>query len=320
MSQLLSLGAINKLTGEYVYPKIANKKDEYICPECNKDLILCQDEIRVHRFRHQVDSINPTETQIREDAKILLKNLLERKIPISLIRNCCCCKKTKEIEIPEIIETSVIQLEYRFDFRGEHIIADVAYIDEILCIFEICTHKTCSENIYEPWYKINAETLIKMANDITLTSLQIPCVRCKKCDECYFKEQRLEFERIAKIKNEKIERINKAIESCKKSFVEEKNKLNALYTHLAFVENNIEYTECTNNIYEITKPSSKQIVKLSSKNKHPSSRQIVKSSPKHKVFVNGEWINIYFTDIFKWYYNHINNAIDNDNIKKNICH
>ena len=26
MSQLLSLGAINKLTGEYVYPKIANKK------------------------------------------------------------------------------------------------------------------------------------------------------------------------------------------------------------------------------------------------------------------------------------------------------
>jgi hypothetical protein len=29
MSQLLSLGAINKLTGEYVYPKIANKKDEY---------------------------------------------------------------------------------------------------------------------------------------------------------------------------------------------------------------------------------------------------------------------------------------------------
>ena len=36
MSQLLSLGAINKFTGEYVYPKIANKKDEYICCECNR--------------------------------------------------------------------------------------------------------------------------------------------------------------------------------------------------------------------------------------------------------------------------------------------
>ena len=36
MSHTLSIGAINKLTGDYVYPKIANKKDEYICPECNK--------------------------------------------------------------------------------------------------------------------------------------------------------------------------------------------------------------------------------------------------------------------------------------------
>ena len=38
----LSLGAINKFTGEYIYPKIANKNDEYICPGCNKDLIICQ--------------------------------------------------------------------------------------------------------------------------------------------------------------------------------------------------------------------------------------------------------------------------------------
>jgi hypothetical protein len=67
MSQLLSLGAINKLTGEYVYPKIANKKDEYICPECNKDLILVQGEIRVHHFRHKVDKqkhrLSPVETK-----------------------------------------------------------------------------------------------------------------------------------------------------------------------------------------------------------------------------------------------------------------
>ena len=59
MSKLLSLGAINKLTKEYVYPKIANKKDNYICPECNKDLILCQGKIKVHHFRHKVDNINP---------------------------------------------------------------------------------------------------------------------------------------------------------------------------------------------------------------------------------------------------------------------
>ena len=196
MSQLLSLGAINKNTGEYVHPKIANKKDEYICPECNKDLILCQGEIRVHHFRHKVDNVNPchhfsspTETQIHKDAKILLKTLLEGKMPISFIRSCACCKKNDEYEIPEITESSNIHLEYRFEFNGQKI-ADVAYIDdnEILCIFEICnTHKTCSENRPEPWFEIYAETLIKLANDSS-SQIKIPCIRCEKCDDCIEKE------------------------------------------------------------------------------------------------------------------------------------
>jgi uncharacterized protein YkuJ len=198
MSQLLSLGAINKLTGEYVYPKIANKKDEYICCECNKDLILCQGEVRVHHFRHKIDNVNPcnhysnpTETQIHKDAKILLKKLLERKIPISFIRNCCSCKENEEFEIPEMSESSVIQMEYRFDFNGLKI-ADVTYIDdgEIICIFEICnTHKTSSENRPEPWFEIDAEKLIRIANDINLTSIQIPCMRCEKCNDCIEKEK-----------------------------------------------------------------------------------------------------------------------------------
>lgn len=193
MTNILSLGAINKHTGTYVSPKLANKKDKYICPECNKELILVQGKIRVHHFRHKVDSINPcyyyskpTESQIHKDAKLLLKNLLERKIPISFIRNCCCCKNNEEFEIPEITETSVINIEYRFEYNGVKI-ADVAYIDnnEILCIFEICnTHKTCSENRPEPWFEINAETLLKIANGNILTSLQIPCIRCENCDDC----------------------------------------------------------------------------------------------------------------------------------------
>ena len=205
----ISLGAINKLTGEYVYPKIANKKDKYICPECNKDLILCQGKIKAYHFRHKVDSINPchhysnpTETQIHKDAKILLKKLLETKNQISFIRNCSCCKKKEEFEIPEIIETSVIQLEHRFEYKGVKI-ADVAYIDdnEITCIFEICnTHKTSSENRPEPWFEINAETLIKIANDSTLSSLQIPCVRCEKCDDCI--KEFAEKEEAAKKKTE----------------------------------------------------------------------------------------------------------------------
>jgi len=125
MTHVLSLGAINKNTDDYVYPKIANKKDEYSCPDCRKDLILCQGEVRIPYFRHKVDNVNPchrysnpTETQIHKDAKILMKNLLERKIPISFSRNCCSCKKKEEFEIPGISETSAIKLEHSFNYNG----------------------------------------------------------------------------------------------------------------------------------------------------------------------------------------------------------
>lgn len=197
MTSLISLGAINKLTGEYVYPKIANKKDEYSCPECNKDLILCQGDIRVHHFRHKVATnpchhySSPTETQIHKDAKLLMKTLLDKKIPVSFVRNCCCCKNNEEFEIPETSETSDVRLEHRFEYHGPKV-ADVAYIEngEILCIFEICnTHKTRGENRPEPWFEIDAEMLIRIANDNCLSRIQIPCIRCEKCEDCVEKEK-----------------------------------------------------------------------------------------------------------------------------------
>ncbi len=189
----IPLGAINKKTGEYVYPRIANKIDEYSCPECHKDLIICQGNIRVHHFRHKIDAINPchhysnpTESQIHKDAKILLKTLLEKNVNISFIRNCPTCKNDDEFEIPPITESSSIQLEHRFDYNGLKI-ADVAYIDngEILCIFEIYhTHKTDKENRPEPWFEIDALSIINIANTTQSNTLKIKCIRNKKCDEC----------------------------------------------------------------------------------------------------------------------------------------
>lgn len=197
---ILSLGAINKKTDKYVYIKIANKKDEYICPECNKDVILCQGTIRVHHFRHKVDEINPcyhysspTETQLHKDAKQLMKSILDNKTPISFVRKCCCCKNEEEFEIPETSDSSIIQLEYRFEYHGQKV-ADVAYIEDgkLLCIFEICnTHKTRCENRPEPWFEIDAETLIRVANDNDKNgALKLPCIRCENCDECIQKENR----------------------------------------------------------------------------------------------------------------------------------
>jgi hypothetical protein len=193
MSSLLSLGAINKITGEYIYPIIANKKDKYICPDCNKDLILCQGKVRTHHFRHVVDNIkpcnhytNPSETQIHKNAKILLKSLLERKVPIIFIRNCIECKKNEEYKILEINNYSTIHIEYRFIFNDELKIADVGYIeyDKIKYIFEIYnTHKTFNEDRPEPWFEIDARQLINIANNIS-DILHIPCIRTLKCSNC----------------------------------------------------------------------------------------------------------------------------------------
>jgi hypothetical protein len=200
MSQLTYLGGINKLTGKYVYPKIANKKEEYICSECKKDLILVQGEIRVHHFRHKVDSINPchhyskpSESQIHKDAKMLMKTLLEDRTHIKFIRGCVSCKTITEIKLPEIIEDSIIKLEHRFNYKDGIRIADVAHIfnDEIKGIYEICnTHKTCSEDRPEPWIEIEANTLLTMVNtrDININNnelLIIKCIRLERCKECY---------------------------------------------------------------------------------------------------------------------------------------
>jgi hypothetical protein len=314
MTQSLSLGAINKITGEYVSAKNANKKDKYKCTDCGDNLTYCNGEIIPPYFRHEADRSNPcnnyskpTESQIHKDAQLLLKTLLEDKIPISFIRNCCCCKKNEEFDITEISETSVIEIEHRFEHNGIKI-ADVAYIDdgEVLCIFEILnTHKTLSENRPEPWFEIKAETLINLANNNSLlTTLQIPCVRCEKCDVCIKEEKRriilqkinLLKEEVQNItgwgaskteKNEK-SKIRKQIKKLEEELLlltekiimtKEVKLLNtSCNLEKELIINDIEYTYQVNNgtrIYEIKLPNADEHIKYSCSSK--------------KIFINKKW-------------------------------
>jgi uncharacterized protein YkuJ len=189
---MLPLGALKCGTKEYVYPKIASKLDKYECPECNRELILRQGNIRIHHFAHltTIDPCNyytkPTESAIHKNAKLLLKQLLETNIGFSIIRKCKCCQKTEVYEIPERDANSNIYIEYRFDYNGLKI-ADVAFIEnnEIICLFEIYnTHKTDKENRPEPWFEINASALITLVNSNGNDKLTVQCVRDELCDEC----------------------------------------------------------------------------------------------------------------------------------------
>jgi hypothetical protein len=94
----------------------------------------------------------------------------------------------EEFEIPQLSDTSVIQLEHRFQYNGDLKIADVAYLDEgeITCLFEICyKHKTNSWCRPEPWFEIDAESLIHNSNSLVSDKIiSISCIRNEICEEC----------------------------------------------------------------------------------------------------------------------------------------
>ena len=193
-----SLGAINKVTKKYVSPTAANKKDKYVCPDCDKDLMLCQGSIKAHHFRHFSNKTaiachyydHPSESQIHKDAKFLMKMLLltqGAKNGICLTRKCTICSTVEMFDIPLTNpKTSKIVLEHRFEYNGRPKVADVAYLDknELVSIFEICNkHKTRCEDRPEPWFEIDARTLVEVANQKKWNN-KIPCIRCEKCEDC----------------------------------------------------------------------------------------------------------------------------------------
>lgn len=188
-----SLGAINKLTGNYVYPKIANKEDSYKCPDCNKDLVFCNGQVRNPYFRHkkEVSSgctryTNPGESVIHKEAKNLLKLILEKQRQICFIKRCRDCRKSC-IRNVFVQAHSSVQLEYGFTYGGSRRIADVACIngEHISFLVEICyTHRTCDKYRPEPWFEVDARSFIELVNSDYGDTLRIPCIRGFTCNEC----------------------------------------------------------------------------------------------------------------------------------------
>ena len=184
------LGAINKNTNKYVYPNIANKLEEYICSDCNENVILCKGNIIQPYFRHERNSTceyytKPSESQIHKDAKMLMKYILDNHLPFSLSRKCSGCYNPGKINVSALIENCEIITEYRFDHNGLKI-ADVACVNNgsVICIFEIChTHKTLQENRPEPWFEINATELIQAVRSKN-NFIKLFCIRSKRCGEC----------------------------------------------------------------------------------------------------------------------------------------
>jgi hypothetical protein len=223
MSNHFSMGAINKTTNNYEYPKIANKINKYKCPFCEKDVIFRNGKIKQPHFAHYKSENpcsyyeKPNETQIHKDAKLLMKTLLDNKRCINIYRKCYYCNSEESdsddsfiiydneeieyflnIKIDEYNDTQA-NIEYKFNYNNSKKSADVALLknNELKYIFEICyKNKTKEENRPEPWFEINSEKLINNINSVnnidTNNEIRIECIRDYKCDYC---KEVIEYER-----------------------------------------------------------------------------------------------------------------------------
>jgi hypothetical protein len=232
MSEHFFMGAINKTTNNYEYPKIATRcKNKYKCPCCEKDVFLKKGLIKQPHFSHYKSENpcyyydKPSETQIHKDAKLLMKSLLDNKKNISIHRTCNYCEQRNFGYSEEICymiddeynENTKAVIEYKFDYNNSNNRrADIALIenDKIKYIFEICyKNKTKEENRPEPWVEINAEDLINKINSGEIIdeegNITIKCIRNYKCDRCIEYEENEKIKRnlyYEKLKQDKIEK------------------------------------------------------------------------------------------------------------------
>jgi hypothetical protein len=226
MSNHFSMGAINKTTNKYEYPKIANKINKYKCPSCEKDVIFRNGKINQPHFAHYKSDNpcyyyeNPNETQIHKDAKLLMKTLLDNKTNICIHRSCNYCEQ-RNFGYSECINYDIFEddynnntkaiIEYKFYFNNSNRSADVALLenDKIKYIFEICyKSKTKEENRPEPWFEIDAENLINNINsgENNDEGISIECIRNYICRFCIEYERKRYIDFLEKSQKERIEK------------------------------------------------------------------------------------------------------------------
>jgi len=188
-----------KISREFVSPWDAVKEEEYLCPDCNNEVIFCKGTVVKPYFRHKNDGVSkcsrydsPSESQIHKDAKVILQKLLEKRIPIVCQRACIRCSVQEEYTI-DVDEYSKIVIEHPFDYNNEKKVADIACVNSsdnsIDVIFEIMhAHKTEPSARPEPWFEIDANEFLEQMNSFVGNDRKLKCIRKLICEDCIVKE------------------------------------------------------------------------------------------------------------------------------------
>ena len=212
-------GALDKDSKKFIEPKFAEKRKDYSCPDCKRDVFVKKGEIKIPHFAHKSDpenrctyNRNPSIKQQHRNAQLKLKEILNNGLKINIRRRCLCgiCGYINGTIVNSHLGEG--KIEYRFIFNNSPKYADVALIDgdSILCIFEVVdTHYTREEDRPDPWFEIHANEINNIESDskeIVLTCLrQIRSPECIKDEEERIRKKQLEEQQL----KEEVERSNK---------------------------------------------------------------------------------------------------------------
>lgn len=238
MSHHHCMGATNKRTNEYEYPKIANKIDTYKCPTCDKDVIFRKGKIYQAHFAHKKSNSpcnyydSPSESEVHKHGKLLIQTLLNKKQPIMVYRKCNGCPQNQQmcalnLTSDQYTDDMCAVEEHKFKYNNSYRSADVALLrnNEILVVFEIFhTSKTQEENRPEPWVEIHATDI---TDDIPLDQegrIQLECIRTYQCDKCLLHQKKLEYLRQKRIQDEEKNAIERQINEEARKLERQKEK------------------------------------------------------------------------------------------------
>ena len=212
-------GAIRIKTGIIESPFDALQRESYKCVECNGDVFLRRGEIRRPHFAHKSEN-NPCknyersgknhESDKHRDAKYLIKNIIETKRSLNLIRKCNNCNLVESYDVP-VNDVKNVELEQKVDNGRADIL--VKFNNNSYIIIEIVnTHYT--EYRTGVWFELYADMVI---NEYRPTgNIVYRCNRNFRCNDCETKIRfKAKIDRILYIQRCKIAQIERELQEQK---------------------------------------------------------------------------------------------------------
>ena len=187
-------GAID-LNGNYVLPSYAKKGEEYTCPDshCRRRVFLKRGEVNRAHFCHHAESVpcryydRSGESADHKNCKSILRNILEQRRDVRILRKCPHCPTITEYVVPKDITD--IREEYPLgEYRRADVGCKLSDGKTILQLEVLYKSRTSESNRRGIWFELKTDHIYEQYQ--SSGSLVFQCSRYVECDACIAEEER----------------------------------------------------------------------------------------------------------------------------------